>query len=274
MDRVKEVAFQAARLSGDILKQRVGHVKDIDYKSAFNLVTDVDKASERQIIEIIKKAFPDDQILAEESGAHQASSTRRWLIDPLDGTTNFAHAYPCFCVSIGFEDQGKPLLGVVYNPLSDELFWAEAGRGAYLNERQIKVSGVSRLEAGLFATGFPPDSKSAKINNMKQFTEVTDLSHGVRRDGSAALDLSYVAAGRLDGYWEIKLAPWDLAAGTLLVREAGGKVTNLTGGTFDINTGHVAATNGLVHDQLIAALAFGNTLLGSATKEEGDFARK
>jgi myo-inositol-1(or 4)-monophosphatase len=263
VEKIKEVAFEAARRAGDILRQGLGNIKNIDYKGAFNLVTDVDKASEREIIKTIKEAFPDDQILAEETGAHKAGSKRRWLIDPLDGTTNFAHSYPCFAVSIGVEDEGKMIFGAVLNPLLNELFWANAGGGAYLGDKQIKVSSVSAAAQGLFATGFPPDSLNASINNMTQFTTVTHLSHGVRRDGSAALDLSNVACGRFEGYWELKLGPWDLAAGTLIVREAGGKVTNLTGGPFDINTGHVVATNGLVHDELIEALSFKDTLLAA-----------
>ena len=256
MDQVREVAFTAARTAGAILKERLGKIKNIDYKSAFNIVTDVDKQSEREIIAIINKHFPDDKILAEETGAHAASSTRRWLIDPLDGTTNYAHSYPFFCVSIGFEDAGEPLLGVVYNPISDELFWAQKGKGAYLNEQSIHVSTSKTLSTSLCATGFPPDSANTRLNNLTQFANVTALTHGVRRDGSAALDLSFVACGRLDGFWEMKLAPWDLAAGTVIVREAGGKVTNLTGGTFDITTGHVLATNALIHDELVDALAF------------------
>lgn len=167
------------------------------------------------------------------------------------------------------------MLGVVYNPISDELFWAEKGKGAYLNDKSIKVSNHTKLGTSLLATGFPADTAGAKLSNIVQFSKVTDLSLGVRRDGSAALDLSFVACGRLDGFWELKLAQWDLAAGTLLVREAGGKVTNLTGGEFDIRTGHVLATNTLVHDELLEALAFGEALaqekgIGSAK----DVARK
>lgn len=260
MDQVKEVAIRAARTAGAILRERLGKIKNIDYKSAFNIVTDVDKESERQIIAIIKQHFPNDRILAEETGAHEASSTRRWLIDPLDGTTNYAHSYPFFCVSIGFEDAGEPLLGVVYNPISDELFWAQKGKGAYVNDHAIHVSKSATLATSLCVTGFPADSAATKLNNLEQFARVTDLTHGVRRDGSAALDLSFVACGRVDGFWELKLAPWDLAAGTVIVREAGGAVTNLTGGTFDISTGHVLATNGLIHDELIGALSFRDIL--------------
>jgi len=250
---IKEVAFKAAREAGAILMERLGKIH-IDYKSAFNLVTEADKQSEQHVISIIRQRFPDDQILAEETGAHQTSSTRRWIIDPLDGTTNYAHTYPFFSVSIGFEDKGEVLFGVVFNPSTDELFWAEKGKGAYLNDRPIAVSANSTLNVSLLATGFPPDTRVAPVTNMDEFVHITDISHGVRRDASAALDLSFVASGRLDGFWELKLAPWDLAAGTLLVREAGGTITNALGGKFDMVEGSVVATNSKIHDELVREL--------------------
>lgn len=254
LDRIKDTAIQAAREAGAVLIRRLGNIAAIDYKSAFNLVTDVDKASEALILEIIGKNFPEDQIIAEESGVLKASSERRWFIDPLDGTTNYAHSYPFFSVSIGVEVEGKPVLAVVFNPFSNELFFAEKGKGAWLGETAIKVSANSTLATSLLATGFPPDTKNARHPNMNEFQKLTDLSHGVRRDGSAALDLSFVACGRLDAFWEYKLAPWDLAAGTLIVTEAGGKVTSPNGGNFDINSGHVLASNGLIHDEVLKAL--------------------
>jgi myo-inositol-1(or 4)-monophosphatase len=257
---IKQVAFTAARQAGAILRERLGKIH-IDYKSAFNLVTEADKESEQHVISVIRDRFPNDQILAEETGAHQTSSTRRWIIDPLDGTTNYAHTYPFFSVSIGFEDKGDVLFGVVYNPSTDELFWAEKGQGAYLNDRRISVSNNATLNVSLLATGFPPDSRTAPISNLDEFAHITDLSHGVRRDASAALDLSFVASGRLDGFWELKLAPWDLAAGTLLIREAGGTVTNAVGGKFDIGEGHVIATNGKIHDELVRELNFASKLV-------------
>lgn len=270
VDKEREIAFRAAKAGGAILKERLGNIKNIDYKSAFNIVTDVDKASEKEIIGIIREAFPDDQLLGEESGAHKTSSTRRWLIDPLDGTTNYTHSYPFFSVSIGFEVDGKLAMGAVYNPNLDELYWAQRGKGAWVGERQMRVSNNGSISTCLFATGFPSDSKAAKINNMAQFATVTDLSQGVRRDGSAALDLSFVACGRLDGFWELKLAPWDLAAGTIIVEEAGGMVTNLVGGPFDINSGHVVATNGAVHRQLLEALSFSDEISGIKSEEVSD----
>lgn len=244
----------AARAAGQILKARLGNISSLDYKSAFNIVTDVDKASEKEVIRIISEAFPGDEILGEESGAHKTGSTRRWLIDPLDGTTNYTHTYPFFCVSIGFEDKGEMLCGVVFNPTTNEMFWAEKDKGAYLNEQKLACSKVDSLSQSLLATGFPPDSKNAKHNNLDEFARLTHLSHGVRRDGAAALDLCFVASGRLDGFWEYNLAPWDLAAGTLIVREAGGTVTAPEGNTFDMNKGHVLASNGLIHTELSQAL--------------------
>lgn len=255
MEKIRETALQAALASGEILKSRYGKVASIDYKSAFNIVTDVDAASEREVIRIIRESFPDHQILGEESGVHAAATTHRWLIDPLDGTTNYAHSYPFFCVSIGFESDGEMQFGIVFNPISDEMFIAEKGKGTMLGNTPVRVSSITTLSASLLATGFPPDTATAAYSNIKEFARLTDMCHGVRRDGSAALDLSFVACGRLDGFWEYKLAPWDLAAGTLIVREAGGQVTSLAGEAFDINTGHVLASNSLIHSAIVDALA-------------------
>jgi len=274
LDHLREIAFKAARKAGAILRSRIGNIGNIDYKSAFNIVTDVDKEAERNIIEILNEHFPNDQILAEESGVHEARSSRRWIIDPLDGTTNYSHGYPFFCVSIGYEDAGEPLMGVVYNPIADEMFWAQKGGGAYLNDTKIKVSSHTGVATSLLATGFPADTKTVKHSNIEQFARVTERSLGVRRDGSAALDLCFVACGRLEGFWELKLAPWDLAAGTVIIREAGGLVTNLTGGAFDICSGHVLATNGLIHSELKDVLAFGDVLTEDGTASNKDVARK
>lgn len=251
----RKIAFRAALEAGKLLKERLGDVRVLDYKAAFNIVTDVDNASERTIVEILKSECPDDQILAEESGLiSKGKNDRRWLIDPLDGTTNFAHTYPFFAVSIGLEEAGERVLGVVYNPMTDELFWAEKGGGAWLNDEKISVSDAKTMNVSLLATGFPPDTETAARTNMLQFKTITNMSHGVRRDGSAALDLSFVAAGRLDGFWELKLAPWDIAAGSLIVEEAGGRVTNLSGGPLDMSTGHILATNAKIHDEVVGVL--------------------
>ncbi|MBX9770146.1 MAG: inositol monophosphatase [Candidatus Obscuribacterales bacterium] len=255
MENIKKTAFKAASVAGELLKERLGNIKQVDYKSAFNIVTDVDKASEKLILEIIKEAFPDDSILAEESGMSKIESNRRWLIDPLDGTTNYTHAYPFFSISIGFELDGKVVFATVFNPISNELFWAEKGKGAWLHDTPIKVSTVDKLSASLLATGFPPDTDAYADNNINEFATLTSISHGVRRDGSAALDLSFVACGRLDGFWETKLSPWDIAAGGLLVTEAGGRITNLTGGPLELTSGYILATNNLLHDEVLGSLA-------------------
>lgn len=253
--------MKAALKAGAYIKERVKETKHIGYKGAFNIVTDVDKASEGMILEILRAEFPDDSILAEESGVSDKSGKRRWLVDPLDGTTNFAHSYPFFAVSIGLEQDGEVIAGVVYNPISGELFRAEKGQGAFLNDEPIHVSSLSTLDESLLATGFPPDTANIMQNNLEAFSTLTNMCHGVRRDGSAALDLCYVASGRLDGFWERKLAPWDIAAGSLIVSEAGGRVTNLENGKLDLSTGHILATNGKVHDQVVGVLAdIGRTL--------------
>lgn len=254
LDQIRATALKASAAAGEILKEKLGRLSCLDYKSAYNIVTEADKESEAAVIAIIRESFPDHQILGEESGAHKSDSKHRWLIDPLDGTTNYAHSYPFFCVSIGFEDSGDMVFGLVFNPLTGEIFHAEKGKGAFLGEHKINCSSVKILNESLLATGFPPDSKNSPKSNMKEFQYITDHCHGVRRDGSAALDLCFVASGRLDGFWEFKLAPWDLAAGTLIVREAGGKVSSPQGGVFDINSGHVIASNGYIHDEIVSSL--------------------
>jgi myo-inositol-1(or 4)-monophosphatase len=257
VSKAKSAAFNAALEAGRYIKERRGNIKHIDYKGAFNIVTDVDKASEKMILEILKSDFPDDSYVAEEGGGHEAQKTqRRWYVDPLDGTTNFTHSYPFFCVSIGMEEAGQMMLGVVYNPIADELFYAERGKGAFLNDEPIQVSAIGELNHSLLATGFPPDTGHVgqPHNNMVPFTTLTNLSHGVRRDGSAALDLCFVACGRLEGFWELKLSPWDIAAGSLIVEEAGGRVSDLADGPLDMPTGHILATNKLIHDEVVAEM--------------------
>jgi myo-inositol-1(or 4)-monophosphatase len=267
LDKSREIALKAAKEAAKFIASRVGQIRQIDYKSAYNIVTDVDKGSEAIIIEIIRSAFPNHTILAEEGGgqgdkaqANKFDPTRRWLIDPLDGTTNFTHAYPFFAVSIGLEIDGEMQIGVVLNPTNNELFFAQKGHGAFLNDEPIKVSNIDDLAASLLATGFPADTATSKHRNIEPFTHITNESHGVRRDGSAALDLCFVACGRLDGFWEMKLAPWDVAAGSLIVNEAGGQVSNLENGKLDFGSGHILATNKLIHDQVVAALKVSRSL--------------
>ncbi|KAF1856861.1 hypothetical protein Lal_00039336 [Lupinus albus] len=262
-----EIALQAAKKAGALLAERVGKIERLDYKGAFNIVTDVDRASEALIIQTIFDAFPDDDFLGEEGGLSAdalssiaskktaTSNNRRWIIDPLDGTTNFAHSYPFFAVSIAFEYDGLIQCGVVFNPMADETFAAERGKGAFLNGKPLKVSSIDQIDKSLLATGFPPDTLKSFDDNMATFKMLTNESHGVRRDGSAALDLAFVASGRLDGFWERKLSPWDIAAGSLIVAEAKGRVSNLEGGLLDMSTGHIIASNGLIHDDIVSSIA-------------------
>ena len=251
LDRVRNTANRAADAAGWILREKLGNLSGIDYKSAFNLVTEADKASEAEVIQTIREVFPKHKILGEESGALDAESAdHRWIIDPLDGTTNFAHGYPFFCVSIAYEEKGEVVFGLVFNPVNNERFQAEKGAGAFLNGQQIIASSIETLSTSLLATGFPPDSKTAKHPNMQEFQYMTDRCHGVRRDGSAALDLCFVACGRLDGFWEFKLSAWDVAAGALIVREAGGIVSCPSGGEFVMDSGHILASNGIIHEEL------------------------
>jgi len=253
LDRAKETAIKAARSAGQLILQKMGD-KKIDHKGTFNnLVTDVDKAAEAIILEILKKEFPGDEILAEESGASGNKGTnRRWLVDPIDGTTNFAHSYPFFCVSIALEEAGELQMGVVLNPVADELFWAQAGGGAWLNDKQIKVSKINKLDMSLLSTGF-----SSNSSNMERFNHLTNITHGVRRDGSAALDLCFIACGRTEGYWELRIAAWDVGAGILIIQEAGGQVTDMDGNRLNLTAGrfNIVASNGLIHKQLITSLA-------------------
>lgn len=253
MNKTKEIAVKAARSAGQLILGKMGNIK-IDQKGTFNnLVTDIDRAAEAVILKILAEEFSGDEILAEESGASEGKGTgRRWLIDPIDGTNNFAHSYPFFCVSIALEEAGKSKMGVVFNPVANELFWAEAGKGAWLNDRQIKVSKINSLQQSLLSTGF-----STNGANMDKFKYLTSITHGVRRDGSAALDLCFIACGRTEGFWELRIASWDVGAGMLIVQEAGGQVSDMSGNPLNLSLGrfNIVASNGLVHQELITALA-------------------
>jgi myo-inositol-1(or 4)-monophosphatase len=217
-----------ARQAGAIL--RAGYQKEhrVGYKGVIDLVTEVDHQSEEFLLEKIRREFPDDHILAEESGGSKGDN-HQWYIDPLDGTVNYAHNIPIFCVSIAYASNAELSLAVVYDPMRDEMFSAERGKGAHLNGRRLQVSSASDLQRSLLVTGFPYDIQNPKINNLNNFAHFAKISQGVRRLGSAALDLCYVATGRFDGYWEMALQPWDVAAGGLICNEAGGQVTNVFG---------------------------------------------
>ena len=249
-----KLALELARKAGEELRQGFGHVKQIRRKGAVDLVTEYDLRSERLILEAIRRAFPQDAILSEEAGQVSLGDVC-WMVDPLDGTTNFAHALPMFCVSIACTQHGAPALGVIYDPLREELFQALAGGGASLNGEPLRVSETGSLQEALLVTGFPYDIRTNPRNNLDHYSRLALLSLGVRRLGSAALDLAYVAAGRFDGYWELRLNPWDWAAGVLLVQEAGGRVTDFRGSEeVLVGADTLVATNGRVHDELRAAL--------------------
>jgi myo-inositol-1(or 4)-monophosphatase len=250
-----EVAVEAARTAGSYQHYRFASVLDVTLKGDKDLVTGVDRESERLIVEHILANFPGHNIVAEEGEYPQGNSPFRWVIDPLDGTTNYAHGFPWFCVSIGVESAGELVAGVIYNPMHDELFTATAGGGAFLNGSRMHVSGRSPLGNTLLGTGFPYDCASDPANNFANFIAFQKAARGIRRAGAAALDLAYVAAGRLDGFWELKLKPWDVAAGVLMVREAGGTVTTFDGSAYDIFNDRIVASNGLIHDEMTAKLA-------------------
>ena len=254
LDDLQTIAIQAARESGRIQKEWLRKEKRIEFKGEINLVTDVDRRCEQRIIEIIRGAFPDHNILTEETPLPLLSSPFRWIIDPLDGTTNYAHGYPRFCTSIALEREGRVMVGAVYDPLLDELFVAQEGKGAFLNGERIAVSATDRLINALLCTGFPYDLRESRENNLDYFNRFIMEARAIRRDGSAALDLCYVAAGRFDGFWELKLHPWDVAAGKLLVEEAGGRVTDFRGGPLDIEGTETLASNGKIHADMVRVL--------------------
>ena len=252
----KKIAINAALKAGNYIRKNIGKVKDVHYKGEINVVTDVDKKAENIIIDTIRHAYPSHNFLAEESSYTKGeSSSFTWVIDPLDGTTNFLHGFPVFCVSIALEYKGKLLVGVVYDPTRNELFYAERGGGAILNKKRIRVSGVTKIKRALLSTGFAYNVKSAKEDNINGFARFIKVSQAVRRAGSAALDLCYVASGRFDGFWELGLHPWDAAAALLVVQEAGGKVTRFNGSKYSIYDKEILASNSKIHSQMIRVLS-------------------
>jgi myo-inositol-1(or 4)-monophosphatase len=249
-------AIETARDAGQILLEKFGRNLTITKKGDINLVTEADLASEALIIERIRSHYPQHSILAEEAGEAVvigSGSTWKWIIDPLDGTTNYAHGYPCFCVTLGLEHDGEIVVGVTFDPTRNELFAAERGQGASLNNKPIRVSSTDELGNALIVTGFPYDIKHRE-DFARHLTEMLLTSRGVRRDGSAAIDMAYVACGRFDGFWEQGLNPWDVAAGVLLIEEAGGQVSYYDGSPFNIYAPPIAASNGLIHSQMLKVL--------------------
>ncbi len=254
LTEIQSIVINAARQAGEILRKNWGQAGQIEHKGAIDLVTETDRLAEAAILTTLQAHYPDFSILAEEAGQRGDNAEQRFIVDPLDGTTNYAHAYPCFCVSIALEQQGVVTLGVIYEPLLDELYTAIKGQGAYVNGKPLFVSATNNLNDSLLVTGFPYNIRERTGNSLKYFNHLALLAQGVRRDGSAALDLCYVAAGRYDGFWELNLCPWDVAAGSLIVAEAGGRVSHIDDVGFSINGKQILATNGLIHEELGQAL--------------------
>jgi len=241
--------------AGRILKDGYGKKQTISYKGAINLVTEMDHCAEAAVIEILEKAFPDHGILTEESKGREGSGSYRWILDPLDGTTNYAHGYPFFCVSLALEKDGQIVWGIIYDPLRDELFEAAVGMGAMVNGKPLTVSNTRHIQQSFLCTGFPYDMRESREDNLRYFSRFAKIAQAIRRDGSAALDLCYVAMGRFDGFWEMKLNPWDVAAGGLIVTEAGGSVTDFSGDPFTIHGQEILATNGRIHEEMLKVLS-------------------
>jgi myo-inositol-1(or 4)-monophosphatase len=252
---MKDFAVELAKEAGQVLMDYFERRLVVESKSSeIDLVTEADVASEKLIVKAIRERYPEHSILSEEGLGEKQAGEFLWLIDPLDGTTNYAHGYPVFCVSIALQREGETVLGVTYDPVQDELFYAEKGQGAYCHGRRLSVSGAVNLRRSLLATGFPYARASIEDNNVAEFGRIMPRVQGVRRGGAATLDMAYVAAGRLDGYWEFHLSPWDWAAGHLLVQEAGGRTSDVSGQPWRLRSNSMVATNGLLHEELLAVL--------------------
>ena len=255
MNGFLEKAKEIAREAGQYQRSMIWKPFIIEHKGEIDLVTEVDKKSEELIVNGLAKSFPGHDFLAEENLYQDRGASHKWIIDPLDGTTNFAHGFPWFAVSMALEVEGEVVLGVIYHTMMDEMFSAVKGEGAWLNGSRIGVSNRSPLRSSLLATGFPYDSATDRENNFAHFANFQMGGRGIRRAGAAALDLAYVAAGRLDGFWESKLKPWDVAAGQLLVSEAGGRVTGFKGEPYSVYNNRIVASNGRIHDEMLEMLA-------------------
>jgi myo-inositol-1(or 4)-monophosphatase len=251
MAKLLSVAWDAANAAGMLIRESWSQPKEIGYKGAIDLVTSVDRESERRMVEVLQQNFPDHSILAEEETDLVGAARQRWIIDPLDGTTNWAHGYPQLCVSIALEVEREIVLGLVYDPLRRECFRAVKRQGATLNGSAIRTSDIRELDQALLATGFPYDRREKADFYLSFFKAFMTRSQGIRRAGSAALDLCYLACGRIDGFWELKLRPWDTAAGALIVEEAGGRVSDFSGNLFSIWGTETLASNGVIHDEMV-----------------------
>lgn len=254
MKRYLDTALAAARAAGAVIRRDFGRPSGVSFKARMNPVTETDLAAERAVIAVIAEAFPSHDILTEESAQAPRRSEYLWIIDPMDGTVNFTHGYPCVCASVGLMRGDELLAGAVYDPLHDELFAAEKEKGATLNGSPLRVSAVASLGGSLLCTGFPYRLVENPGDTFTVFERMSLLVPGIRRDGSAALDVCYVAAGRFEGFWERELRPWDTAAGVLILREAGGRATDFSGREFEPFMVEIAATNGLIHDEMLSVL--------------------
>jgi len=265
LDTLLDAAIGAGKKAGAVLLDYARSGFRVEHKNPINLVTDADHAAERCVIDHLRGHFPSHGFLAEEQGrVDRSPSPYLWIIDPLDGTTNFAHGYPAYCVSIGLEYCGRCILGVIFDPSRDELFTAIEKGGAHLNGRPIRVSGTATLDDSLLVTGFAYDIRETPENNLDHFAKFALRTQGLRRTGSAALDLCYVAAGRFDGFWEVRLNPWDMAAGSVIVQEAGGRLSNFRGDPLSIYKQELVASNGHIHHPMLTVL---NTTPASPTSE-------
>lgn len=253
-DRI-DYARQIATEAGEMLMEGLGRVQEVRIKGTdMDLVTEMDLGSERLLLDRLQHMYPGDRVRGEESGSH-GSGSGEWIVDPLDGTTNYAHGLPVFCVSIAYLEAGRPVVGVVHDPSRAETFWAGEGTGAWLGEHPLSVSSVQELNRSLLVTGFPYNVRTTDDDNLSEYALFSKRSRGVRRLGAAALDLAYVAAGRLDGFWELALQPWDVAAGMLIVREAGGRVTRIDGGDDVLSEPvSILAANGSLHERMLEEL--------------------
>ena len=250
-----EKVYNIAKEAGQVIREGFGKHFSIEFKTnSSNLVTEIDKKSEKLIIDFINKEYPGHSIIAEESGAQSGSSDFTWVVDPLDGTTNFAHGLPIFSVSIGVQKKGETIIGVIYDVMSDKLYSAEKGNGAFCDGRKLGVNINSNLEESLLVTGFPYNIKEDPFDVVKKFNDFLLTARAVRRLGSAAIDFCYVASGVFDGFWEVHLSPWDFCAGELIVTEAGGKVTDFNGNPITLETRQFLASNGVVHDEMLKIL--------------------
>lgn len=250
-DTLFDSAITAAICAGKNIKENIGKARDIKLKGDIDLVTEIDRQNEEMIFEILQKSHRQIGFLSEEGTDYQIESGNYWIVDPLDGTTNFAHGYPHVAVSIALKLQNSPELGVVYNPIMDELFYARKGKGAFLNKKRISVSSVKELGRALLSTGFPYSIREHPELPLELFNLIVPMIQGIRRDGAASLDLCYVASGRVDGFWEVGLKPWDIAAGITIVNEAGGIVTDFDGGNHFHSSEYICATNGKIHYELL-----------------------